>query len=1286
MSTALTELADIVSRSQNPVFKRIAELAKERSLATSVKVLPQAQIIAHLRSVNPEKFGSLPDDAPHIGVYDPYTDTIMLAQEIVGTAEADWVIIHETGHALSVHAINRVQRAARLGGSQHVNARDRQLVARLEELFEEAKAQLPAVDADGTPAYWRTNLKEFVAEAWSNEGLQLQMLQTAASARPNVAGGTRSLWSKFLQALREYFTVKPADVNLLEEVLYASENLAKASRNYYVESEGYRTLSPAVRQEGAGRTAPDDDFEARLRRYAQYTLPNDQPLPPDNPANRAEVEGVRESVEQANRHHYFGQVQSGEGAGRMGSAAPLDNGRWRVTTSDGLLTDVATVDEALQLLRDNGITAKVRSEARATATGHTFVDNYAKATPMVRGLANSLRRAVGVVDSAAGEMMGTRALDAFGSLVTRFASQHYFLDRMDNAVAALSGTNPNLSLRVQNIARQIAVAGRSDELGQFGQRIARLITDSGVTDMREGSLFLVARHVAERNARYAGKPRPDGTGNYGPDVTGFSWGGLRGNEAAEAFLANLSPDKRVVLEAVGDTYDQARQHVLAFQRQTGVLSDESYKAMGGVFGGDMQVDGAWKHYVRMVDWRSTLADAPGTGRVSGGQGGRDVDYTRALDVAFSDLERSYKSALRNAAHVEIANMARNYPQLMDVRIQSQKLSQSRAGRVGDGADWRLEDFYGENSLVFHENGERKTMTFSDPDAMRYIEAHRGTPNLAMRTLAAVTHMMASTRTTFAPAFWAQSVAWDTLMSVLGMEYAGRGTLTTSEAMSVSRRTLALMPRNFAALVGRASQHATNNPFLQVYGQRGGGVAPGSRAGIEDTAATLFTPAMNPLAQGLGVASRLQSAGARAMQVLHSTEDMARFSAFQAYIEHKAGRKFQTYDALNTYLEENPSVLEHALDVSRRITGDFAERGTSAWPRAVFMFFNPAVAGARQLTGIARTRSGQVGLASLFALGAMTAARFLSDDEDEDLDGGSRYLRRQGVGRQMQLTDTAAWPLAPEGRAAFRAGEMMVAFGMGKVSLMEASTAVAGSIVDTFAPLNVPDADAPIESVAYGLAPALFQPIITAAFGVDSWGNSTEIDANLARGPGGERIPQAANAERGRGRDPQFMKDAAVWAKDNLGIDVFPGRAWEVMRTLGGSSLTYLQRSLDEGVVSATTRAYQNRPDEFAITREFDRTAAEFEQEFRALQRQDNVLSMPPGRAAATLRMRQAQQKIDDARVNGMSQSQMYRLRDYYRASGSDEGAAAMQQLIDNLQEYRNHIRANALRDVREMQQ
>ena len=156
--------------------------------------------------------------------------------------------------------------------------------------------------------------------------------------------------------------------------------------------------------------------------------------------------------------------------------------------------------------------------------------------------------------------------------------------------------------------------------------------------------------------------------------------------------------------------------------------------------------------------------------------------------------------------------------------------------------------------------------------------------------------------------------------------------------------------------------------------------------------------------------------------------------------------------------------------------------------------------------------------------------------------------------------------------------------------------------------------------------------------------------------------------------------------EDLGIDVFPGRAWEVMRTLSGSSLTYLQRSLDEGVVSATTRAYQNRPDEFAITREFDRTAAEFEQEFRALQRQDNVLSMPPGRAAATLRMRQAQQKIDDARVNGMSQSQMYRLRDYYRTSGSEEGAAAMQQLIDNLQEYRNHIRANALRDVREMQQ
>src|SRR5699024_6859337 len=157
----------------------------------------------------------------------------------------------------------------------------------------------------------------------------------------------------------------------------------------------------------------------------------------------------------------------------------------------------------------------------------------------------------------------------------------------------------------------------------------------------------------------------------------------------------------------------------------------------------------------------------------------------------------------------------------------------------------------------------------------------------------------------------------------------------------------------------------------------GGVAPGARSGLDETLNRVRRGA-NPLADsGLfesGVAGLRQRAGAgvgRAMEVLHSTEDLARFSAFQAYLEHMAGKergkqfhRFTSVDEARRWAQDNQASVDMALQVSRRITGDFADKGTSVGTRAGFMFFNPAIAGARQLGGVSTTRSGQLGMVFL----------------------------------------------------------------------------------------------------------------------------------------------------------------------------------------------------------------------------------------------------------------------------------------------------------------------------------
>ncbi len=1256
-STAGFELARMARLTDNPVVKALAALAHEHGLATQVRVVPRAELDAMVARRGRDMEGRT---GRTNGIYRS-DDVIFVADDLVGTQHGDKVIAHEAAHALTADAIHQVQRADAEGTGRNISGRTRGYVRRLESLFEEAKAALP-----DNGQYWRTNLDEFVAEAWSNEAFQRQLANTP-SARP-----TRSIWDQLVQAVRRYFKTPEGQRSLLEEVLEATPGVIEDSRRLAERSGGVR---------GRVLRSADESPAQRVWRQIRERQRNvDIPRAADDPVNQADVQLAQDLADNSARDAYYGEQIVGGRMTKRGAALPMSDGTYRVTTTDGFDGVANTADEARRMLQDNGIRARKSSDVNPSVEGQAFVDQYAKASPIIRGIAQTVRNTVARVNPDAAELAGTRTLDMLGKFMTDYGSQWYFLDKMDNAAEALSGVNPQLSLRVRNTMRRLGAVGRFDTLGDLGRKIATTINESGVTNLAEASQYLVARHVVERNARLRGKPIPGGAGNYGDDVTGFTFDGKSGDAAATAFIESLTPAKRTVLDAVADSYDKAKQYTLGYQLQSGMISEAQYKSLGGQQADGTIVDGAWGKYIPLKDWRSDLVGKPG-GRMGSGQGGRTVDYSKQLMVAFADLEQQVKAAHRNSAYAEIARTARAYPQLMDARVEAKQASPARSGRAGDDVTWREEDFHGENSLVFFEDGTRKTITFSDPHVQQFLKARRATPGLAVRTMGAVTHLMAATRTTFAPAFWTQAVAWDTTMATLGMEAAARGMLTSREALQVSQRTLALMPGNLSKLAGRAATNATDDPFLKLYGLHGGGVAPGSRSGLEDVT-TRFQEALNPLAAAGDASARGKASASRFLNVLHSTEDMARFSAFQAYIEFKAGKKFESYDSLTNYVTQNPGTLDQALDVSRRITGDFSDRGAAAWPRAMFMFFNPAVAGARQLTSIAQTRSGQLGLTSLFALGVSLAGGYLGDEEDIDEDGGSRYLRRQNAGRAIPLTDSLAFPLAPEARAAFTAGESVVAASMGKMSWGDAISRTAGSIIDTFAPLNIPDADAPIESYAYGLAPAITQPLIVAAFGVDSWGNDTEIDANLARGPNGERIPFASNAERGRSRDPQWVKDAAVWAQDNLGLDMYPGRLWETARVAGGSTLTFLQRSATEGPGSAITRSYQNRYDEFAIRDDYTQQAAEYEQALRAAQRTGNALRVDPGTARNLSVMRSAENMIDQVRVNGYSLSQLYRARDYYRAAGSDEGVLAVEQLISNAQQVQNKIRASALQAVR----
>lgn len=1291
-TTALAEMQDIAGKTRNPVYMRLAQLARELSLGTRIRVMPAAEIAAFVRANARE--GSLAREvADEIsGLYVADVDTILLAREAVGTALGNRIIMHEAGHAISIHAINVVRSG---GGS----ARTQQLVTRLEELFVEAQAKLP-----NNEQYWRRSLKEFIAEAWSNPTLQRQMLETAADSQARVAGGARTLWSMFVQALRNFFGVEAADVNLLEEVLYASENMATASRAYSTRGMGASTVEPIT------EAAAEEDAFTKMWRAQVELLRNADTPNPDNAQTQAEVDSIEAESEEMGRSRYYGAGVVNGVVDKLADVFPLDDGRYKVIirpqavngrtqeqAEGAIVTQIFdSASEAIRYAADSGVRVqKTRAEVEAQPEGVMFADEYTKATPIIRNLAQAIRKIVALVAPAQADWVGSRMLAMLGYAYTGVASQRYFLVKADEAVQALTGVNPGMAQRFQSALREQSAVHQGGEIAQIANNIWRTLKETGL-DPGRFSMYRVALHTPERNARKRGELIDLAEGReFDADTTGFKFNGLTGDAAAEAYLASLTEEERAVFGKLNEAWTQANDYVLQLQYQAGMLSRAAYVAMGGKINGERVGEGVWENYVPIKHHDSDLVGRRGA--IGSGSSSQDIDHGKTIFVAFAELQSFAKAAMTSMLHRELAAFHKANPTALDAYVEAER-AKPKKGRNGEDITWTDADLYEENSLVFYEDGKRRKIVYTDPNALQYIKSRQNRPGAAASTLGFATHVMAATRTTWSIPFIVQAAAaWDTTMTMLGFEYAANGTLTPQESIKVARMSLREFIPNFRNLIRNAATRQTDDPYLRLYAQRGGGVAPGARSGFNETSERLRRR-MNPLAAGgfdpglSGAGQRAFAAYKKAEDVMHTTEDLARFSAFKAYIKFKSGQQLGqdsvTFsDAeLMAWAEANPVILESALEVSRRITGDFSDHGTSHWLRAMFMFFNPAVQGVRQLAGISGTTTGRAGLAFAAVAAAMLAAGHMGDEDDEDMDGGSRYLRRRDRGRSFLIGDEFAWPAAPEIRFAVSLGEAVTGMANGKLSVGDAAVRMAGAVVDTVVPLNIPEADAPIESYGFNLLPAAAQPLLTAFFGIDGLGNETEIDASMVRDAEGNRVAAPANYERARARDPAWVRQLTQTLFETTGIDFYPGRVNEVVRQLGGGALSSAQQATEEGPGTAITRSFRSRYNEYAIQEEFENTQARFEQQLRVSMRNRDGLSTSPKRARAILELRRTAEQIRELKISGYSRADIYRNIDAAKQQGNTEAARGWMNVLGVYNQVRSAMQAEALRRAESLEE
>jgi hypothetical protein len=183
-------LAQAMANSQNPVIKRVGELA-----------LPLADKITLKRPTAPGKLGG-----GAVGIYRYADDSIQMDTRYAGS---EWVNAHETVHAL----VARAQR--------NPSPRQAPYVKQIVELYSYTKKELGRKGYTARNTYGLTNEREFVSEAMSNPDFQYLLMQVPYK-------GKKSAWTEFVRIVANLLGIQ--NTNALTEVLNLVDKLAQVKR------------------------------------------------------------------------------------------------------------------------------------------------------------------------------------------------------------------------------------------------------------------------------------------------------------------------------------------------------------------------------------------------------------------------------------------------------------------------------------------------------------------------------------------------------------------------------------------------------------------------------------------------------------------------------------------------------------------------------------------------------------------------------------------------------------------------------------------------------------------------------------------------------------------------------------------------------------------------------------------------------------------------------------------------------------------------------------------------
>lgn len=1204
------------------------------------------QMLRFNNTMGKMKLQVVPDDVRVDGIayrsfYDTKTGTAYIRAADAANPE---VLVHETTHHV-------LQKAIGVDAEAGLKLSKEQLVAveRLRDLYHaftqsEGAKQFP---------YAAENVHEFTAGAFADPALQAWLRNNNLSLR--ATNQQRKGFGRFISAVRKFLGLGEKEHSSLTDVIGLSR--------YIVGSD---VVVPGVKATNFGLISPKVFGAAHLKVYVE-----------------------------------------GEPAGQtIGTIVLRPSGEAELTNFvDGNRRRFDTMDEAAQYAYDTyrARPSKLVEGDQPVMTGVItpeliFGPSYTKAKEQAFNFLSS-RFTGATADKvlAAAEAMAANLESAAGWMMAKHIDAYAPLKAVDRIAQSL-GIKSNIYQQfTEGQAQARAMAGRPGPWYQ--EMVTQLRTSMSKIGLSEEKLsdYMYAMRTKEmffRGARdvpgVPGRSEAAATGFRVSDGKGGYVKDKNGNElvdmaAVDYFMSQLSKEEIAQLESIAAPIYNMNRRLLAMEYEAGVLSKDQYRRyVKNTHYVPLLTKGQKLHIRdRYMTGRTTKADDP-------------------LAHMLSGMQERYAGLERNKALRSLASLAQTLKldDLFEVGTY-EPLRQEDGMTIADPTQ-KFNDKRG----VWVLDGDRKfllAVKTDNPMGRDMLKAiQRPESNLALDTMRNLTGYTASMMTTYNPKFLITTPVWDMFMTMLNFSGAYDRTMSTADhyrlAMKSVREGVAMLPQ----LMKERWQGTTSDIGRQIFGEFGGGNNAGAYFGLDSVKQPFNDAAIlgpvdairnKPLS---GTWDTLKNANSKFVQGVHAVDEAFRYATFKNFLEFKTGIDIGTLTQAEkaAFVRDNRELIMQAAKGSRELAGNFTRRGNGKVFPAWFAFWNAGMQSIPLIQSLLSTSAGRFGMMGLMGLGILSAEMALSDPDDEDFDGGSKFARSKTRETSLVFGDLAI-NLPWETRTLVLTGQDLYLWARGKIDAGK----VVGQVMKSAWATVVPVQPAGGEDTAYSwyraVIPTAAQPLVTVMSGENEFGttvaNQRPIDFD------GKRITNPSAFETGKLGTPQFLKDFTEWAYESTGgmMDWSPASMDEFLKGYGGGVYAMFRNTVsppmttigwgDNGTLQTITGNLRYRTDDYAVSeeyrREMQRLSTKFRMEGKTETGDYNVL----GKSNPVTQIeRKLQRQLDRTRVKGMTNLQLQGA--YLRAmeSGDELAQAEIRAAIIEMRRQRNALTGEALRQAKEI--